>query len=138
MTPIKTAIDAATIPPDITCPWCRAGRDKQTIITSEILQSAPAMAITCLSCGAHGPVADSIEAAQRAWTSRITPPIELAGNLFCVGFGYDKFALTFEQLLTWRATDDLQMSSRVAEKRRLLQDFGLLPPTKLVDEQRSF
>lgn len=117
--------------PNDNCPFCNAGKDALTLV-----HIAAQCAVACTECGAQGPTRDDSTSAQFAWRQRYPPIIELGENQFAVCYGFEKFLLTYEQMLAWRELDERQLLNRVGEKRRLLQEWQLLPPTKLVDDQR--
>lgn len=121
----------ANVPPNDNCPFCNAGKDALTLVSSW-----EKTAVACTECGAQGPMRDDSTSARLAWQQRHPPIIELGENQFAVVYGFEKFLLTYEQMIAWRELDERQLLNRVGEKRRLLQEWQLLPPTKLVDDQR--
>ena len=120
----------------VSCPYC--GCEKEKLVAVPVTIPAAGYAIACIFCKAQGPVKSSIDDALSAFRTRSERVIvELEENAFVVAFGYEKFMLNYEQMIKWRDVDERTLIDRVGEKRRLLTDWELLPPSKWTSVQRS-
>jgi hypothetical protein len=121
------------IPADESCPFCRAG------LADLVIHETPEgqKAVACSKCGAIGPAGDSLTSARYLWRSRLPQVLELDNERFTIAWGYDRFVISYAQAIEWMEADKLQIN-RTVEKRRLLELWQLLPPTKLVPDQRTY